>query len=384
MRLQTIRIMPFYIGSDIPNEKMQIFTDILQELPHESIAQILSKDEFEYIYDVCIERKLRLLIFSDGIGEFVFTDEDKTYCNSSGIDVKDILDERKRAHSSLLRGNHAFSQIISQYLSEFQAFAIANLGENKRNSIRTRLTYVMSTYFFDCGFAELSDYKKMQMYNLLYTDNYYKTGRFTEENITNELNVSSFQNADTLASTHVVSSWASYIVFSDDLSTLFDGLLRYQINIQHLWMYTYSTNQMISDMFKSVNLKNVRTTQIDELFQELLRMKLCVYKYKGIISSTMHEREHKIYQHLMVTSKLNILIEEVDMNFQTLDTRMNWLLTEKRFISGQYIEFLLFLFTLLETFSVIKNFSVTDLQDYWLFFVSAIVLTIYLFARRRE
>ena len=188
--------MPFYIGSDIPNEKMQIFTDILQELPHESIAQILSKDEFEYIYDVCIERKLRLLIFSDGIGEFVFTDEDKTYCNSSGIDVKDILDERKRAHSSLLRGNHAFSQIISQYLSEFQAFAIANLGENKRNSIQTRLTYVMSTYFFDCGFAELSDYKKMQMYNLLYTDNYYKTGRFTEENITNELNVSSFQNVE--------------------------------------------------------------------------------------------------------------------------------------------------------------------------------------------
>lgn len=383
MRLQTIRIIPFYIGSDIPNEKMQSFMDILQKLPHEAIAQISSKDEFGYIYDVNIERKLRLLIFPDGIGEFIFRDEDKTYCNSNAIDVKDILDERKKAHSSLLRENHTFSLIIAQYLTEFQAFATGNFGE-RRMPFQERLTYVMSTYFFDFKFAELSDDKKMQMYNLLYTDNYYKTGQLTEESNIKELITSSFQNADTISSTYVDSSWASYIVFSDELNTLFDDFLLYQINIQHLWMYTYSTKQMISGMAKTVSLKNVRTKQIDELFQEIMKMKLCVYKYKGIISSTMHEREHKIYQHLMVTSKLNILIEEVDMNFQMLDKRMNWLLTEKRFISGQYIEFLLFFFTLVETFSVIKDFSVTDLYEYCSFFIIIISLVIYLFARTRE
>lgn len=381
MRMQTIRIIPFDIGYSIPSEALEPLKGFFEKLDHETIAAVSSRNELEYIFEIRINRMLKLFLFPDGIGEFVLRDDDKTYSDYDSIDVKAILDERKDAHRSLLGGTHMMSPLISQYLTMFQSFKKAGPNEiSSLRPVRTAPAYVMSLYFFDFLFSGLSDDQKTRIYNLLYTDNYYKTGRLIETQAAGEWKDLFEQSADTLSSTYVVSSWASYIVFSSELNTLYDGLLLYQINIQHLWLYTHVTSQMIGNMIKTVTSKNIRTTHIDKLYQELLTMKLSVYNYKGIISSTMHEREYRIYQHLMETSKLNVLIEEVDVKFQVLDTRMNWLLTEKRGKNEKRIELFLFVFALLEIFTIIKDFSLSYFCQYWWFFAASIVLLIYLFA----
>lgn len=384
MNLQTVRIIPFDIGFSVNNKEIEKFKKIINNLPHITFKQNIFKNGFDYILDIQILKDLRMLIYADGSGEFIFFEENIEFNLFDDLDIKNVLHLRNKAHKSFLTHNHERSSIINTYLDSLRS--VKNKKYRRITSQTTwenqGLSYVMTLFLFDFDYAKLSENQKVKIYNLLYTDNFNKFSK-TASNIQDEILSELNNSVDILKSVHIMSSWASYIVFSENIANIIDEIIKFEIDVQHVWMYAYITEKALDDMFLKLDAKNTYTTHINNLYQELSTMKLCVYKYSGVMSSTMHEREHRIYLNLIQTSKLDILIQTIFEKYEMLDNRMNWIINERRFSNSKKVETFIFIFTLLQLFTFIQEFKLSYLGEYWYFFIAIILLTVFLFFRKK-
>jgi len=387
IKIQPIRIIPFDIGYEINKNYLVAIKEFLCNLECRDIdirenSRILNN---EPVISCKIADLLYLVLFPDGIGEFIYKDKIAEYADLDSIDVTQILKERKTAHTQIISHTHSISPTIALYLSMLRSCVI----ETKRRFTSLAswenegLSYVMSFYLFDCRFIPEPSNVTNKLYNLLYTDNYNSLGSMTEDIKQHHID-EILTNADTLSNTHVIASWANFIVFGCSTDSISEQFIHFQITIQHIWMYVYITDKHVDKMFHLVMDKTIKTKHLDSLHRNLLSMKFKANELGGITTSTMHERDFRILSILKSTSKVDSMISVIEQKCDLLGSRMSWIIDEKRFKSNRKVEVFLFISAVIATLAIMKDFSVTDLQKYWYFFLSSIVLAYFLFFHKQQ
>ena len=386
-QIQPIRIIPFDIGYEINNDHLKEIKEFLCNLECKNVDIKEDSRAFsnEPVISCKITDSLLLILYSDGIGEFVYKDNIIKYEDLDSIDVNQILRERRATHNQITSHTHDISPTITEYLSMLRNCVI----ETKRRFTSLEnweyggLSYIMSFYLFDCKFTPESTNIINNLYNLLYTDNFNSLDGMTK-NIKQQHIDEVLISIDTLSSTHVIASWANFIAFGCSTDSISEEFINFQIITQHIWMYVYITDKNVDNMFHLVMGKNVRTKHLDNLHKNILSMKLKVSELGGITTSTMHERDFRILSALKSTSKIDTMISVIEQKYDLLESRMNWIIDEKRFKSNRKVEVFLFISTLIATLAILKDFTVSDLQKYWYFFLCSIVLTYFLFFHKQR
>lgn len=382
MKVLAIRIVPFDLGFEIDNKGIgKIKKVVKNDLNNELHFNEVNSKALSYNYYININTQLKMVFFNDGTGQFIFLDKVNSYGNLSSENLKKILKKRTSIHKQILAHSHPMSIVMDEYLSK-----IRNVEEKKRRFTSKfdwesgGLSYVMSFYFIEGNLLSFSPEEKNNLLNLLFTSaNYKKTRSYKETDEEIKKHFKLLNN-----NVEFASSWANFIVVSNNIEEYIEEYVNVEINIQHIWMYTYIIDKLIDSMIACVKENDAKVSYINIAYNNLLNMEVYINKYKGIISSIMHERDYIIYNSLIESSKLNILINNVLHKYELLDNRLKWLIDEKRYKSGKRVEVFVFLCTFLSAFSIVKDFKLNYLCEYWYFFATVLGLTYILFFHKRK
>lgn len=374
MKIQAVRIIPFDLGFEINKNILEKIEAIFINTSYTIQSQIFE----ECILSIRIDNELKMVVFKDGTGEFIFYDSISEFKKLTDNIVNSILHERKKTHDDILMHQHCKSVKINEVLT-----SIRNVVPKKKRRITSLpswehqgLSYVMSFYFIQESYDKLSADNKAQIYKLLYPNN---------QNKNNKSDVVHFFDKNILLydNDYFISSWANFIIISDNVFQNAERYVEIQINIQHMWMYTYVTEHLIDHMLLNIGEHNAKIKHINIAYNNLLNMELYIDKYRGIISSIMHDKDHKLYLSLIESSNLNLLTDGAIHKYELLNSRLTWMIDEKRYNSGKRVEIFVFFCTFLGLFSIIKDFKCSYFTDYWYFFICLIGLTYILFFHKK-
>ena len=387
------RIVPCDFGNQI-NEG--IFSKIIQYLKNIPGVKILEKahDIREtLLLSVKIHHSdasgaLFLQIYSDGIGIFTIIDKEEKYGSVNDFSPDTILNLRKKAHKELLTHSHAFSEIIQKHVSEIRNFF--DREKRRFTSFSTwekrGLSYVMSFYFIDCDVKLVRDdidFQEKLTFLLFPCYGEYESYHLNEINVQSDFVKKQFRenfievvkrNYDLLPNIHTCASWSNFIIIGEITNKIIDEYWKLEKDLQHVWFYSYITDKFIEDSLKNISSKTPEEN-LELLNSILTEMIFKINQYEGIISSTMHERDFKLYHALKTSSRLDVLISSLDKKAQLLKDRFNWLLAEKRNRTDKRIEVILFI---IATISVVGSWQ--SFRDLGWYIVGTIIFLIAVFA----
>ena len=354
--LSPYRIIPCDYGHQLDEE---ILEKISKHFNNNSEYEIIS--DFGTLNDTEVvmvrykhpieEANLFLNIYSDGIGIFTLVDKEESYALDN-FDPRITLDKRKTAHREILTHTHQVSKLINDHIYKVRSFFGKDAARLTASNFweKRGLSYVMSFYFINCdiGLIAKKDFYERLTYLLFPFSFEHDFDYFKEIDIKKEITQfrSEFidvakQNSDISPYIHTCASWSNFLVIgkiSDSVSEYW----KLERDFQHVWFYAYITDKFIENSLKHVSAKTTGK-RLELLDSFLTKMTLIISQYEGIMSSTLHERDFKLYNTLKTTSRLDILVKNIEKKSTLLKDRLNWLLTEKRFAAEKKIQLILFI-----------------------------------------
>ena len=351
IQLRPIRIIPVDFGYRIDLKKKATIYEALELAGFEFTEDIRLFGEDAIISVKCLSNQT-MYLFADGVGVFSFEDEIVIYEKIEDLNAEQILSERKNAHKDILNHKHSISAKISEITTLLRD--VVKEKKRRRTSYSTwenkGLSYVMSFYLLDAD-RNIIDHKVVQDWlgNMLFTDKHTYFGtlsKFFEQ----EKHKQIMTNIDVLSDVHVCHSWATMIVLGNLSQEHRQYYIEMEVVLQHIWMFAYITKQNI-DMFLAASDNNVSSQQLTDFYDTLIDMTLIVKKYDTIISSTVHERELRIFDALKESSKLEVLKKGINDKSQILESKLSWAVDQKRLKSDRNTEIFITVLTILEVLS---------------------------------
>ena len=351
LQLFPIRIIPVDLGYKIDSKRQQRIFDKMVSSNFLVSTNIKLFGEDAILKIECSEN-LDFYIFADGIGVFSYCDSCTNYVDASNLDAEIILNQRKNTHRNILQHTHSISQSIERVTSLIRALVpIKNRRitsyENWENG---GLSYVMSFYMVNANCSLLDDTVVQEwLGNLLFTDKHNYFG-VANDSFKQEKKEQILNNIDVLNNIHVCHSWATMIALGELPENHRQYYINLEIVLQHIWMFAYITEQNI-DSFLAESNKKISSKQLTRFYDSLIDMTLIVKKYDTVISSTVHEREFKIFEELKESSKLEILKKGIDEKSDILERKLSWALSQKRLKSDRNTELFITILTILQVVS---------------------------------
>lgn len=351
LQLFPIRIIPVDIGYKVDIKKEAIICESMSTmgLKVERGVRLFGEDA---ILGVECSDRLYFYVFADGVGVFSYQDDRVEFSNVNLMDAECVLTERRNAHKGILSHTHIISQLMDDIINSMRSL-VKNKKRRKTSHDEWEskgLSYVMSFYLLNAE-RNIIDNPKVQEWlgNLLFTDKHTYFGAvsdFFEQEKTEQI----LKNVDVLNNVHVCHSWATMVALGELPKEHRDYYIELEVVLQHIWMYAYITEQNI-DMFLAESDKKVSSQQLTDFYDTLIDMTLIVKKYDTIISSTVHERELRIFEALKESSKLEVLKKGIDDKSQILESKLSWAVDQKRLKSDRNTELFITVLTILEVLS---------------------------------
>ena len=271
---------------------------------------------------------------------------------------------RKKSHKEILTHTHKLSGIIQNTIDRLKTFfdhkkmRFSALPEWENRG----LSYVMSFYFIKCDPSIIRDkdiQRKLASFLFPYYDERKDIDYVDDKTINYNFNENFIRvvqrNYEILPYLHTCASWSNFLIVGRIDERIINEYWRMERGLQHVWYYTYIIDKFIEYSLKNIN-SSVPEKALNELDSMLTDMIFKINKYEGIISSTMHERDFKLYEALRTTSRLDLLIKNVEKKANILKDRYNWLLNEKRTKADKKIQFILFVIALISILGLYDTF----------------------------
>ena len=100
---------------------------------------------------------------------------------------------------------------------------------------------------------------------------------------------------------------------------------------------------------------HISAKKLDEFYNVINDMTLIVKKYDGVISSTLHEREYKLFGALKESSRIESIIKNIEYKSNLLERKLRWELSRKSLRSDRNTELLLIFLTAFQCFFIISE-----------------------------
>lgn len=375
IQLRPIRIIPVDFGYRIDLKKRNAICDTLKAAGFDFAEDIRLFGEDAILSVNCLPN-LTMYLFADGVGVFSYEDDIVKYDNIEDLNAEHVLSERRNAHKDILNHKHSISVKINEITTLLRG--VVKEKKRRRTSYLTweskGLSYVMSFYLLDAD-RKLIDNKVVQDWlgNMLFTDKHTYFGTVSEF-FEQEKHKQIMTNVDVLSDVHVCHSWATMIVLGNLSPEHRQYYVEMEVVLQHIWMFAYITEQNI-DMFLAASDNNVSSQQLTDFYDTLIDMTLIVKKYDTIISSTVHERELRIFEALKESSKLEVLKKGIDDKSQILESKLSWAVDQKRLKSDRNTEIFITVLTILEVLGGFGlGFSDFSKPHIWLSVLGCLIL----------
>lgn len=316
---------------------------------------------------------LYLHIYSDGIGVFTLIDENEknTY---EEYDPKITLENRVVAHKGLMTHTHIASKTLDYHISSIRDLFLKEQSRftSSKEWENRGLSYVMSFYYIsvDPKIIESTDFKKkltsllfppyneysLEPYSSIEIDQVYskkEIKKYYEEIVNKDLEM--------LPYVYTCASWSNFLIIGNITDKIKVEYWRLERDLQHVWFYAYITDKFIERSFKNIST-NTPQKKLEEVDQILTNMIFKLNQYEGIVKSTTSEREFILYHSLKETSRLDVLIENVERKANILRNRYNWLVMEERTRTDKKIQLILFIIAIVSAIGAYD--SIKELGDY--------------------
>lgn len=303
-------------------------------------------------------------IYSDGIGIFTLVDQTEEYTIDT-FDPRLILDKRKRIHKGLLSHTHEVSKLINDNISGVRSLFRKDTTRLTASKYWEKggLSYVMSFYFINCDINLMKKKEFQEKLALLlfpfsceYDFDYFREFDFKRDKLNSEFIKIVKEDSDILPHIHMCASWSNFLVIGKISDKNINEYWKLQRDFQHVWFYSYITDKFIENSLKNISVKTSEN-KLEILDNFLTTMILKISQYEGIISSTLHERDFKLYNTIKVSSRLDILVNNIEKKSKLLKDRLSWLLAEKRFTAEKRIQFILFIIAIISFVASWEKFA---------------------------
>lgn len=383
LQLYPIRIIPVDIGYKIDSKKQQLIFEMMSTsgMKVQNGVRLFGEDA---ILGIECSDRLNFYVFADGVGVFSYQDDCVEFASVNELNAENVLTERKNAHRSILNHNHLISDKIDEIVEAMRS--LVKTKKRRRTSLTSweskGLSYVMSFYLLNAE-RNMIDNPKVQEWlgNLLFTDKHTYFGSVSDC-FEQEKREQIMKNVDVLNDIHVCHSWATMVAIGNLPAEHRDYYIELEVVLQHIWMYAYITEQNI-DMFLAESDKKVSSQQLTDFYDTLIDMTLIVKKYDTIISSTVHERELRIFEALKESSKLEVLKKGIDDKSQILESKLSWAVDQKRLKSDRNTELFITVLTILEVLSGF-GLGINDLSKPYIWVSIAACLILFVMYRMRD
>ncbi len=323
--LMPYRIIPCDFGHQI---NADIFRDIIEYIDESQECTILRKSKSASESELLSaklhlkDNNLNLHIYSDGIGIFTLIDKEEVYsCNE--YDPERTWETKKKAHEELLAHSHRLSEVMDKHISEIRAFFSKDVSRSTSFSTweNKGLSYVMSFYFIkaDIKLIEEIDFQEKLTF-LLFP--YYGESEFDyspEFDIKSDFVKKQFRenflsvvekDYEMLPYIHACASWSNFLIIGKVTDKIKNEYWKLERDLQHVWFYSYITDKFIEESLKNISTKTPEKELeiVDDILTEMI---FKINQYEGIISSTIHERDFKLYEALRTSSRLDTCLAKM-------------------------------------------------------------------------
>ena len=404
LQLLPIRIIPFDIGNEIDSRKFDKITSIIEKKSDWIVEQKTrnSKNElFRFSVKGTELYSISVSVYQDGIGIISIREKAILYENVNDFKHFEIISKRKEFHKGVLTHNHQLTPVINDVIECLRILFTKNTRHTSLCSWENNgLSYVMS-FFFITGNPDLINDTSFQdkILALLFPHDYDQQIQYDIETLgkssesiekkfrDNYCNVIK-SDFETLPHIFAYASWSNFLVFGNISEKNIANYWEIEKDLQHIWFYTYITDKFIEHSLSKLDAK-IPEQRLEKLFNILTEMLYKINKYEGVISSTLHERDFKLFEVLMKSSRLDLLISSVEKRAGLLKDRYTWIIEEKRIHSDKKVELILFviaILSLISSFETFKKFGTTNsiILILSIFFIALLLFKSYIFHFKKK
>lgn len=389
--LKAGRIIPFDVGVNIDDA---IIAEIAKKFKNvKTEREFLLEDRVVKIETKIGNASLEIDLFRDGIGIVSFVEELLTD-STERFDPFRILQQRTQVHHAILKHEHAFSEAIDKTVQELRETARRSIEVRSRKDLskirftasqnweKKGLSYVMSIYFISSPefssklrnpkekeirrkFAPLMEpsiYRAENTFTELeFPMSRFQT-RFVEETFLDEISGRVFAidyDIDPLLSTFM--TWPSVLVVGDIDDYVVHEYMALEKKLQHVWFYSYIADNVVRRALEQFDMSRseVDVDYLDRLRSEIL---LRIDEFTNVQESTLGSRYFKLFNGLMKSSQLDLLVSSLDKKVGLLGTRIEREASKNREKGQKRIELVLFVLTYLSgVSSVLTVLSLTNI-----------------------
>jgi hypothetical protein len=372
MDLSTYRVIPCDIGGLLDGAAQAAIRQAINRLEGWRSENCFGHTgSFAYAERTFPGCNVTLSVFDDGIVIFEIVEDAKHYDDFGDFDPAVVTDQKRAAHSRLLRQEHGCSGSITQVM---ETLRIAAGLRNPRQTSLVRwehggLSYVFSYYIISLTSHEATKKIDDHITRLLYplhSQSLSDKAQVATIDLTWSINRplgghdAQMKSVEVRPGLNVLSSWSTMCVIgivSDDDPGYFRRL---QVSIQHCWFFCYIMAYHVERQFEALrSFSNpYKVAAIDQEIADL-RMKLADIRY--IRSSTAKLAEFILFENLLASSRIDILIHRIDDVSAVFQERYANALRERRLRHQRVLEVFLFIFALLTAveagFSIMAHFA---------------------------
>lgn len=348
IKITPIRIIPFDIGTQIDVDFARRAQEVFEKTSFE--GEFLLEDRLivieETVGDICI----RVDVFKDGVGIISFIDEPILFEKIDDFDVKAILRLRREVHNKTLKHEHPFSQAFDKIIKTLREIAQDHDPSSSPALIRFTasdkwekkgLSYVMSIYLVYMpelpSILKNPKEKKLRrkfaaflfpgIYGLENTFvssklQFIEQSFLLDESLLDKLVEQAVaEDHDLYGSVGAFVSWSNVVVVGDITENIIQDYRYLQIKLQHFWFYTYITDDVISDILEKFEEYIPRVT-LDMITKLRTRIILKLDEFENVQESTMGTRFFRLFDGLIKSSKLDVMITRLEKKLDVLKERI--------------------------------------------------------------
>lgn len=362
------RIVPCDFGNEISDS---IYNNILVKIEKLKNWELISRDINNPKEAIKIKHKnfnLHLSFYGDGIGIFTFIDSSLVFENITDFDEEKIILERRSFHKGILSHSHKLSVSLNEIIDSVRPAFGNKLRHTARKEWENKgLSYVMSYYYIagnvECVDDAVFQDKMIALLFPLYNEKMeydFRTLNISKEAIAKRYRENFYEVAkhdyEVLPHVYTCASWSNFLIIGNLSDRIIEEYWNLEKDLQHVWYFTY-----VTDKFIELSLRNISSRtpekELEQLFNILTEMMYKINQYEGIVSSTLQERDFKLYEALRKSSRLDVLIESVEKKANLLKDRYNWVIEEKRIGADKKIQLILFIIAVLSLVSSFEAFT---------------------------
>lgn len=308
----------------------------------------------EFRHDVC---SLTLSIFEDGIGVFEFIESAVSYDDVMDFDPATVADTKSNSHLTILCQRHFHSSALGGVMAEIrralprgQVRISASPGWEQQG-----FSYVFSYFILNFSSDEGASQVEQRVARLLFplhTDKMDDKSDIATVDLTWPLDrglsgaSDAIKTVEVRPNLRVLASWATMCVIGHLNEKDYAYFRNIQIAVQHCWFFCYVMGSHIEQQFRSLQ-SNIKFRQIARVDQEISELRLQLTEVRYVRSSIARLSEFSLFELLVASSRLEVLIRRVDDITSVFQERYSNLLSERRIRSARIVELLLLIFAAL-------------------------------------